>query len=416
VALFRTLPDAKGSFATKWVNPDLLGYEPQGRTRIRMSLMPPALAKLLDVRTSPVAERIAAIPELHRAGYEVHLNFSPVVLREGWEAEWSALFAELDDVLPAAVKDQLAAEIIMLTHNEDLHEINLAWHPKAEELLWRPDIQEQKVSESGAGEPALPHRLEGSLAAALQGPLACPHALLPGALCLLRRQHPTRARCPPAPPAAWRPKRLLVTPAALGWPHGAAMVERAAALGAEVVRLKADRLSGLPDSYRDAKTTMAVVAASPSRRKPQPIPPSADWRVDLAEGCPAHCAYCYLAGSLAGPPIIRAYANLPEILAALPPLLGQGEVTSRDAARAAEGTTFEAPATPTRWESSTSLAALAETIRSSGAAWTRRLSCASHQVRRSRAAAGLPNGRRTAASRFSVKARGDGALRGAPRG
>jgi spore photoproduct lyase len=46
-----------------------------------MSLMPPALAKLLDVRTSPVAERIAAIPELHRVGYEVHLNFSPVVLR-----------------------------------------------------------------------------------------------------------------------------------------------------------------------------------------------------------------------------------------------------------------------------------------------------------------------------------------------
>ncbi|MFC3127430.1 spore photoproduct lyase family protein [Pseudoroseomonas globiformis] len=149
VALFRTLPNAKGSFATKWVNPDLLGYEPRGRTRIRISLMPAGLARLLDVRTSPVAERIAAIPELHRAGYEVHLNFSPVVLREGWEAEWGALFAELDDVLPAAVKDQLAAEIIMLTHNSALHEVNLAWHPKAEELLWRPDIQEEKRSESG---------------------------------------------------------------------------------------------------------------------------------------------------------------------------------------------------------------------------------------------------------------------------
>ena len=149
VTLFRTLPHAKGSFATKWVNPDLLGYEPQGRTRIRMSLMPPDLARLLDIRTSPVAERIAAIPELHRAGYEIHLNFSPVVLRQGWEAEWGALFAELDDVLPAAVKDQLAAEIIMLTHNRELHEVNLLWHPKAEELLWRPDIQEEKVSKSG---------------------------------------------------------------------------------------------------------------------------------------------------------------------------------------------------------------------------------------------------------------------------
>ncbi len=119
------------------------------------------------------------------------------------------------------------------------------------------------------------------------------------------------------------------------------MVERAAALGSEIVRLNADRLSGLPDAYRDAKTTMAVVTASPSRRRLQPIPPSADWRFDLAEGCPAHCSYCYLAGSLAGPPIIRAYANLPEILAELPAAVGQGQVTSVSADRAAEGTTFE---------------------------------------------------------------------------
>ncbi len=119
------------------------------------------------------------------------------------------------------------------------------------------------------------------------------------------------------------------------------MVERAAALGAEIVRLPADRLTGLPDSYRDAKTTMAIVTASASRRRLQAIPPSADWRFDLAEGCPAHCSYCYLAGSLAGPPIIRAYANLDEILAELPAALGQGRVTSVSAERAREGTTFE---------------------------------------------------------------------------
>ncbi|MDT7952636.1 MAG: hypothetical protein RQ966_14130, partial [Acetobacteraceae bacterium] len=81
--------------------------------------------------------------------------------------------------------------------------------------------------------------------------------------------------------------------------------------------------------------------ASPSRRRLQPIPPSADWRFDLAAGCPAHCSYCYLAGSLAGPPIIRAYANLPEILAGLGPAVGQGGVTSVSADRAHEGTTFE---------------------------------------------------------------------------
>ena len=61
----------------------------------------------------------------------------------------------------------------------------------------------------------------------------------------------------------------------------------------------------------------------------------------LAEGCPAHCQYCYLAGSLGGPPIVRAYANLPEILAELPGGVGRGGITSVSAERAGEGTTFE---------------------------------------------------------------------------
>ena len=142
-------------------------------------------------------------------------------------------------------------------------------------------------------------------------------------------------------PRPWIPCRVLATPSALASSAGAAMVERAAALGSEIVHLGADRLTGLPDAYRDAKTTLAVVTASPSRRRLQPIPPSADWRFDLAEGCPAHCTYCYLAGSLAGPPIIRAYANLSEILAGLPAAVGQGRVTSLSADRAHEGTTFE---------------------------------------------------------------------------
>jgi spore photoproduct lyase len=140
---------------------------------------------------------------------------------------------------------------------------------------------------------------------------------------------------------SWIPRFVLATPSALAWAEGAAIVERAASLGSEVVRLHSDRLTGLPDAYRDAKHTLAVVNASPSRRRLRPIPPSADWRFDLAEGCPAHCSYCYLAGSLTGPPIIRVYANLPEILAELPAAEGHGEVTSASTSRAHEGTTFE---------------------------------------------------------------------------
>lgn len=149
VAAFRVIPNAKGSFATKLVNRDLLAYDPQGRTRIRFSLMPEAVAKVVDVRTSPMPERIVAINDFVATGYEVHANFSPVIVHEGWEPEWHALFQEIDDTLTAEAKAQLKCEIIMLTHNEKLHEVNLAWHPKAEELLWRPDLQEPKWSQSG---------------------------------------------------------------------------------------------------------------------------------------------------------------------------------------------------------------------------------------------------------------------------
>src|SRR3712207_9028429 len=48
-----------------------------------------------------------------------------------------------------AAKAQAAAEVILLTHNADLHEVNLGWHPQAEDLLWRPDLQQPKRSQTG---------------------------------------------------------------------------------------------------------------------------------------------------------------------------------------------------------------------------------------------------------------------------
>ena len=146
----------------------------------------------------------------------------------------------------------------------------------------------------------------------------------------------------PAQSRAWRPKRILITRSALAWEHGRSIAERAASLGLAVDELPGDRLILADASYAVAKSTLAVVVAPPGKLRFQPIAPSADWRVDLAEGCPAHCSYCYLAGSLKGPPIVRACANLPEIFAALPAYLGQGKVTSRSRHRAHEGTTYEA--------------------------------------------------------------------------
>ena len=149
IAHFRTLDGAKASFATKFVNRTLLDLDPRGGTRVRFSLMPQEDATLLDLRTSGIDERIGAVDDFLAAGYEVHLNFSPVVLREGWQSRWAALLDHLSDTLSPAARAQAACEIILLTHNEGLHEVNLGWHPKAEDVLWRPEAQERKTSQNG---------------------------------------------------------------------------------------------------------------------------------------------------------------------------------------------------------------------------------------------------------------------------
>ena len=165
VATFRLLPNAKATFATKFVNRDLLAYDPQRKTRLRFSLMPAKMSTLVDVRTSRIEERIAAVNEFVAAGYEVHLNFSPVIVYEGWQEDYGTLFRQVDDTLDTDAKAQVAAEVIFLTHNADLHAVNLRWHPKAEEHLWRPDLQEAKISNTGGENVRYRHGYKGRLLA-----------------------------------------------------------------------------------------------------------------------------------------------------------------------------------------------------------------------------------------------------------
>ena len=227
----------------------------------------------------------------------------------------------------------------------------------------------------------------------------------------------TPPRSDPAPPLApefalqeklWRPRRVFITPDALALPHGRAMLDRAASYGAEVTRLTTNRLPSIPAGseqrrYAFAKTTFAIVVSPPGQRKLQPIPPSADWQFHVAQGCPAHCQYCYLAGSLSGPPVTRAYANLPEILEGLREYVGKGQVTSKSRNRWQEGTTFEASCYTDPLGIEHLTGALEESIRFFGAweapvqlRWTTKFDAVSKLL-------GLQHGRRTRV-RFSVNA------------
>lgn len=147
VKFFKGHDKAMGSFATKYVNPKLLEHFPIGKMRIRFSLMPQKYADLLEPGTSKIIDRIRAIDLFARRGWDVHINFSPVIVTEGWEAEYAALFQLVDRNV--MLQHEVKAEVIFLTHNKDKHEYNLKHGIPGEELLWRPDIQEDKVSQYG---------------------------------------------------------------------------------------------------------------------------------------------------------------------------------------------------------------------------------------------------------------------------
>lgn len=144
---FRTHPIAMGSLATKFVNEKFLEFNPEGKVRIRFSLMPQKYSELLEQDTSSIDERIEAIDRFIEAGYDVHINFSPVIVVDGWLDEYKKLFEQVNEKVKH--KDKVKCEVIFLTHNTDKHNYNLEYELPGEELLWFPERQEAKLSEFG---------------------------------------------------------------------------------------------------------------------------------------------------------------------------------------------------------------------------------------------------------------------------
>ncbi len=92
--------------------------------------MPPQTLKLADVRSFRVEDRIAAANDFVEAGYEVNVNFGPVIVKEGRQRDYIELFGMLDATLSQAAQAELAAEVIFLTRSEELREVNFSWRPK----------------------------------------------------------------------------------------------------------------------------------------------------------------------------------------------------------------------------------------------------------------------------------------------
>lgn len=146
---FRDHSRAMASFATKYVNPTLLTFDPKQKVRVRFSLMPIEYSLMLEPNTSNIWHRIYAINDFIEAGYDVHINFSPVIVGKDWLDKYRLLFAMVDTVVKPEYKDRVKAEVIFMTHNEQKHKYNLKHNLPGEDLLWVPQVQESKVSQYG---------------------------------------------------------------------------------------------------------------------------------------------------------------------------------------------------------------------------------------------------------------------------
>ena len=98
---FKHEPKAMGTAATKYVNKKLLDYNANRKVRIRFSIMPQVLADKLEPNTSKIVDRIKAVNNFYEAGYDVHLNYSPIIMYDDFVKDYCENF--INHIKPHAI-------------------------------------------------------------------------------------------------------------------------------------------------------------------------------------------------------------------------------------------------------------------------------------------------------------------------
>tara|TARA_B100000963_G_scaffold46414_1_gene34730 strand:+ start:309 stop:1145 length:837 start_codon:yes stop_codon:yes gene_type:complete len=80
--------------------------------RVRVSLMPQKYSDVLEPKMQKIHSRIKDVDRLKMLGWEVHLNYSPLVFYPGWREEYNDLFSEVN-----AYAGENKCEVIALTNH-----------------------------------------------------------------------------------------------------------------------------------------------------------------------------------------------------------------------------------------------------------------------------------------------------------
>ena len=97
--------------------------------RVRVSLMPQKYSKILEPKMQSIKSRMNDINRLKNLGWEVHLNYSPLVFYPGWKEEYDNLFKQVKEIA-----GENKCEVIALTnHRNQMAKAS----PEAQELMRR---------------------------------------------------------------------------------------------------------------------------------------------------------------------------------------------------------------------------------------------------------------------------------------
>ena len=123
------------TMATKY--PELLTLDVSRfnkKPRVRVSVMPQKYSDILEPKMSSIVSRIHDINRLKDLGWEVHINYSPLIFVKGWDKEYDNLFSTVK-----SIAGQNKCEVIALTN----HKMQMTKAPiEAQEIMkWSSEVK-----------------------------------------------------------------------------------------------------------------------------------------------------------------------------------------------------------------------------------------------------------------------------------
>jgi len=128
-------PRLNSTMATKY--PGLLKLDVNHfnkKPRVRVSIMPQVYSAVLEPKMSSIVSRIHDVNRLKNLGWEVHINYSPLIFVKYWDKEYESLFKQVKEIA-----GENKCEVIALTN----HKFQMVRSSKeAQELMkWSSEVK-----------------------------------------------------------------------------------------------------------------------------------------------------------------------------------------------------------------------------------------------------------------------------------